>query len=215
MHDTRELVRETERDSVATLFLWVKGGTVGALAFLVGLGLVHFLVRMRYFGEAAQAVAAIGRWRVSAWVYYNAHLVPTDAVTFGPNEAFAQSGNTLILLAAENSQLLGLFFLPPALLVVVSYAVAKRRPKNTQWWRAALAVFVGYFFMAVVFMIVSTLQLSGDVPALESVSGEVGPSPWLAIAFAGLAYPFFFTVVGALFGRRTTWSREQRKRAHQ
>ncbi|WP_435335054.1 hypothetical protein [Haloarchaeobius sp. TZWWS8] len=208
MHDTQKLVRETERDSVACLFLWVKGGSVGALTFLFGLGLVHFLVKMRYYGEAAQAVAVLGRWRVSAWVYYNAHLVPTDGVIFGQNEAFARSGSTLATLAASNSRLLGVYLLPPALLLVAGFLTAKRRPKTTQWWRAALAVFVGYFFVAVVFVLVSTLQLSGAVPGLESVTSEAGPNPWLATAFAAIAYPALFATVGALFGRRAPWTRQ-------
>ncbi|WP_439025750.1 hypothetical protein [Haloarchaeobius sp. DT45] len=212
-HDYRELKRDTEPDSVATLFLWVKGSAVGAFTFLVGLGLVHFLVKMRYYGEAGLAVAELGRWRVSAWVYYNAHMVPTDGVTFGPTEAFANSGSTLALLAAANSRLLGLYLLPPALLVVSGYLTAKRRPKNTSWVRGGLAVFVGYFFIAVVFMLVSTLQAPSDIPGLESLAtDEVGPNPWLAIAFAAIGYPAFFAMLGATVGRRAPWRRRGKDR---
>ncbi|WP_267642720.1 hypothetical protein [Haloarchaeobius amylolyticus] len=212
-HDYRELKRDTEVDSVATLFLWVKGSAIGALAFLAGLGLVHFLVRMRYYGEAALAVAELGRWRVSSWVYYNAHLAPTRGASFGPGEAFAESGSTLALLAASNERLLGLYLLPPALLVVAGYVTAKRRPKNTSWLRAGLAVFVGYFFVAVVFMLVSTLQAPSGIPGLESIATEeVGPDPWFAIALAAIAYPAFFGMVGAMFGRRAPWRRRGRDR---
>ncbi|MCT9096026.1 hypothetical protein [Haloarchaeobius sp. HME9146] len=212
-HDYRQLKRDTEPDSVATLFLWVKGAAIGAFAFIVGLSLVHFLVKMRYYGEAALAVTEFGRWRVSSWVYYNAHLVPTDGVTFGPAEAFAEGGNTLGLLAAANSRLLGLYLLPPALLVVAGYVTAKRRPKNTSWVRAGLAVFVGYFFVAVVFMLVSTLQAPTGVPGLESLgTQEVGPNPWFAIAFAAIAYPAFFGMLGATIGRRAPWRRRGKDR---
>lgn len=205
------LARDTEVDSVATLFLWLRGGAIGGLAFLVGVGLSYFLLRGRFAGEAGLAVSALGRWRVSAWVYYNAHLVPTDGVAFDTVSVFAGGGNTLFRLAAEEPLLYGLFLLPPALLVVSGYRTAKRRPKNTSWLRAGAAVAVGYCFVAAVFLIVASIE--PVPPVLDLPAGaEVGPNPWLAIGLAALAYPSVFGPLGAVLGRRAPWTRPSQQR---
>ncbi|MFD1644587.1 hypothetical protein [Haloarchaeobius litoreus] len=205
------LTRDTEVDSVATLFLWLRGGAVGGLAFLVGVGLVYFLLRGRFAGEAGLAVSALGRWRVSAWVYYNAHLVPTDGVALDALSVVAGGGNTLFWLAAEEPLFYGLFLLPPALLVVAGYRTAKRRPKNTRWPRAGVAVAVGYCFVAAVFLIVASIQPAP--PAVGVPAGtEVGPNPWLTVGLAALAYPAVFGLLGALLGRRAPWTRPSQQR---
>jgi hypothetical protein len=205
-----ELKRDTEVDAVASLFLWVKGSTAGGLVFLVGLGLVHFLVRTRFVGEAALAASSVGRWRVSAWLYYNAHLVPTEGITFERATVVAEAGNSLARLAADDSSLFVAFLLPPALLVVTGYAVAKRRPKNVHWLRAGLATFVGYFFVAVVFMLIASIQPEGPVQGVPTET-EFRPNPWYAIGLAAIAYPAVFALVGAILGRRTAWNRPSRQ----
>lgn len=208
--DRRDLKRDTEVDSVASLFLWVKGSAAGGLAFLFGLGLVHFLVRTRFVGEAAVAAASVGRWRVSAWIWYNAHLVPTEGITFERAAVVAEGGNSLARLAAGDSSLAVAFLLPPALLVVTAYVVAKRRPSNVHWVRAALAVFVGYFFVAVVFMLVASIQPEGSVQGVPATT-EFRPNARYAIALAAIAYPAVFALVGSILGRRTNWNRPSRR----
>jgi hypothetical protein len=205
------LARDTEVDTVATLFLWLRGGAIGGLAFLAGVGLSFFLLRGRFAGEAGLAVSALGRWRVSAWVYYNAHLVPTDGIALDGLSVVAGGGNTLFQLAVTAPLLYGLFLLPPALLVVAGYRTAKRRPRNTRWPRAGLAVAVGYGFVAAIFLIVASLDPAP--PVLELPAGtEIGPTPWLAIGLAALAYPSVFGLLGAVLGRRAGWTRPSQQR---
>ena len=205
------LARDTEVDTVATLFLWLRGGAIGGFAFLVGVGLCYFLLRGRFAGEAGLAVSALGRWRVSAWVYYNAHLVPTEGIALDALSVVAGGGNTLVRLAAQEPLFYGLFLLPPALLVVGGYRTAKRRPKNTRWPRAGAAVAVGYCFVAAVFLIVASIEPAP--PALDLPAGaEVGPNPWLTIGLAALAYPLVFGPLGAVLGRRAPWTRPSQQR---
>ncbi|WP_435345321.1 hypothetical protein [Haloarchaeobius sp. HRN-SO-5] len=208
--DRERFDREMEADAVATLFLWVKGGIVGGLSFLVGLGLVHLLLRTRFAGQAALAAAAIGRVRVSTWGYYNAHLVPTDGLALDAVHVVPGGGNTLARLAATDPLLYGVFLLPPALLVVSGYAVAKRRPVKVRWVRAGLAVFVGYFFVAVVFLLVATVPPGQTVPGVPPGT-ELRPNPWFAIGLAAVGYPAFFAILGSLFGRRAPWTRPSKQ----
>ena len=204
------LARDTEVDSVATLFLWVRGGAFGAFAFLFGVGLFHFLLRSRFAGEAGVAAAAIGRWRVSAWVYYNAHLVPTDGVALEAVSVVAGGGNTLLRLAAADPLLYGLCLLPPAMLVVGGYRTAKRRPKNTRWPRAGAAVALGYGFVAAVFLMLASIQPAGPVPGVPEGT-LLRPNPLLAIGLAALAYPCVFGLFGAVLGRRAPWTRPSKQ----
>lgn len=205
------IARDTEVDTVATLFLWLRGSAVGGLAFLVGVGLCYFLLAGRFVGEAGLAASALGRWRVSTWVYYNAHLVPTDGVAFDALSVVAGGGNTLFLLAAGEPLLYGLLLLPPALLVVAGYRTAKRRPKNTRWPRAGLAVAVGYCFVAALFLIVASIEPAP--PAVGVPAGtEIGPNPWRTIGLAALAYPAVFGPLGAVLGRRAPWTRPSQQR---
>lgn len=204
------LARDTEVDTVATLFLWLRGGALGAFSFLFGVGLFHFILRSRFAGEAAVAARAIGRWRVSAWVYYNAHLVPTEGMALDA-VSVAEGGNTLLRLAAADPLLYGLFLLPPAMLVVGGYRTAKRRPKNTRWPRAGAAVAVGYCFVAAVFLIVASIQPAGPVPGVLAGT-QLRPNPWLAIGLAAVVVPTVFGLVGALLGRRAAWTRPSQQR---
>jgi hypothetical protein len=121
-------------------------------------------------------------WKVVTWVFYNAHLVPTNVVVPGSgvvSESF---------MGAASPALYGV---TPALLAAAGYVAADRAPVSgpTAALKPGVSVWPGYFALSVV---LALLGRAGTVRVFA------GPDPVLAVAVAGTVYPAVFGPAGAV-----------------
>lgn len=178
-----------ERRTVAT------GTVVGAAALAAGY-LVTYTWKAAEAADALRGInlfasvfggEAIPVWKAVAWLYFNAHFVPTAVPVPGGPE------HVNFVRRSDDTALVLLFVVVPVLLVVAGFLVARSADGWSPTEAAAdgATVVTGYLPLVVAVAVLSRHAFGGS-------GAEIGAELVMAVALAGVAYPVIFGVIGGL-----------------